>query len=244
MLFISSLLFGQSTFHFNQDLPCVDKQFNIFVHAVNNHFYNTVTEDKVKEAIDRANKLFAPICVSFKFCEMDTVFNYNYNGLFGGEMKELAKLYVQHNRINLYIITEGFYVPYIGEICLGSIDSLRNANLFVSFLSALPQALGHFFGLKYTFYGIDELVDGSNCETAGDKICDTPADPYNLIYSPGRYIDASCHFKTLEYDANGMYYEPDVTNIMSIFYKCHCKFSIGQYKKMAENIINANKKHW
>ena len=54
LMFYSFLSFGQSTYHFNQDLPCVDKQFNIFVHAVNNFKYETVTEDDVKAAIERA----------------------------------------------------------------------------------------------------------------------------------------------------------------------------------------------
>jgi len=245
LLFYSFLSFGQSTYHFNQDLPCVDKQFNIFVHAVNNRKYETVTEDDVKTAIERANELFAPICVSFKFCEMDTVFNYNYNSLYPERMEELGILYSQYNRINLFVITRGFYISYLGEVCLGSIDSLRNSNLFISRPDALPQALGHFFGLDYTFKGDrEELVDGSNCETAGDKICDTPADPYSLLNNPSEYVNSKCEFIFLERDPNGDLYQPDVTNIMSIFFRCHCKFSIEQYKRMAENIFKANKKHW
>ncbi len=236
---------GQSSFIFKKDLPCVNKEFNVFVHAVNNYKYKTVEEDEVKEAIERANELFAPICVTFKFCEMDTVFNYNYNSLGSDKMEELDVLYVQHNRINLFVISGYFPNPYIKEVVTGSIDSLNSSNLYVNDLFAFPQALGHFFGLDYTFKGDkEELVNGSNCETSGDKICDTPADPYTLIRKPSKYVDGLCRFIRLEKDPNGDFYQPDVTNIMSIFFGCHCKFSLEQYKRMAENILKVKSKHW
>ncbi len=245
LIFTTTILFGQSNFHFNRDLPCVDKQFNLFVHAVNNTKYKTVTEDKMREAIERANEIFAPICISFKMCEMDTVFNYNYDILGYHEMKELSNLYVQHNRINVYVIHTTFFNPYIKEICMGSIDSMRNGNLFISQLNALPQVLGHFFGLQHTHKGSgEELVDGSNCKTAGDKICDTPADPYVFGTQINPYITGDCTFKSLKTDANGEYYTPDVTNVMSGFFYCHCKFSNEQYLKMAENYFKAAQKHW
>ena len=245
LLLNSNFVLGQSSFIFKEDLPCVNKQFNVFVHAVNNYQYKTIKEDDVKEAIAYANDLFAPICVSFKFCEMDTVFNYYYNSLDSDKMDELDVLYEQHNRINLFVILGGFPNPYIREVVTGSIDSLTGSNLYINSTGAFPQALGHFFGLDYTFKGDkEELVDGSNCETSGDKICDTPADPYTLIRKPSKYVDGLCRFIRLEKDPNGDFYQPDVTNIMSIFFGCHCKFSIEQYKRMAENIFKAKTKHW
>jgi len=239
--------FGQSSFYFNQDLPCVNKQFNIFVHAVNNMDYETVTEEEVKKAIDYANEKFAPICISFKFCEMDTVFDYNFNRLDEGEKKKLSVLYTQYNRINLFALSKSgtLYRSFLKQATFGSIDSINNSNIFIRDIVGLPQALGIFFGLSYTFEGNGkELVNGSNCITEGDKICDTPADPYTLFNNPGAYVSGDCIYRFVQQDKNGDYYLPDVTNIMSIHYHCHCKFSIEQYKKMAENYYKATKKHW
>ncbi len=55
-----------------------------------------------------------------------------------------------------------------------------------------------------------ELVDGSNCSTDGDLICDTPADPnlQNIALS-------SCTYSGTYTDINGDLYSPDTSNIMS-----------------------------
>jgi len=45
--------------------------------------------------------------------------------------------------------------------------------------TTFPHEVGHYFDLFHTHetaYG-RECVDGSNCTTAGDRLCDTPADP-------------------------------------------------------------------
>ena len=54
-------------------------------------------------------------------------------------------------------------------------------------IKTMVHEAGHYFTLFHThgktnFGTTDELVDGSNCTTAGDDICDTPADP-NLFGS-------------------------------------------------------------
>ncbi len=45
--------------------------------------------------------------------------------------------------------------------------------------STLAHELGHYFSLAHTHEtnGGSELVNGTNCSTAGDDLCDTPADP-------------------------------------------------------------------
>jgi hypothetical protein len=78
--------------------------------------------------------------------------------------------------------------------------------------STLAHEIGHFFGLLHTHetaVGL-ELVDGSNCTSAGDLICDTPADP-NLAISGLR----GCAYEAAFTDLNGDLYRPDPANIMS-----------------------------
>lgn len=79
--------------------------------------------------------------------------------------------------------------------------------------STLVHELGHILGLGHTDGGAPELVDGSNCATAGDHICDTPADPG--LYLPGVVDLATCTYVGAMTDANGDTYQPIVNNIMS-----------------------------
>ncbi len=75
--------------------------------------------------------------------------------------------------------------------------------------------VAHVLGLPHTHDVITEaeLVDGSNCATAGDYICDTPADP-NLGLA-GMVEYGSCEYIGTVTDANGDPYAPMVHNVMS-----------------------------
>lgn len=74
----------------------------------------------------------------------------------------------------------------------------------------IAHELLHVIGrMQHTFDGFDELVDGSNCETAGDGFCDTPADPGLLEENPqGCVWTAEC-VPECGVDANGDRYAPD-----------------------------------
>jgi hypothetical protein len=103
--------------------------------------------------------------------------------------------------------------------------------------------MGHYFGLSHTFEPGGELVDGSNCSTVSDGICDTPADPFVEGDNTADYVNANCKFISMKKDANGQYYDPIVGNIMS-YYPNACKCSAGlgfthdQYLKMANTYLS------
>ncbi|MCB0760874.1 MAG: hypothetical protein KDC12_05075 [Flavobacteriales bacterium] len=108
-----------------------------------------------------------------------------------------------------------------------------NPNCNRPFDEILAHEVGHALGLPhthgYTNNGTtNELVDGSNCETAGDHFCDTPADP-NLL----NYINSSCVYTGTLTDANGDFYTPNTHNLMSYTYS-HCPdhFSPMQCERM------------
>lgn len=99
--------------------------------------------------------------------------------------------------------------------------------------STFIHEVGHFFSLYHT-HGktnngtTDELVDGSNCEFAGDNVCDTPADP-NL----NGKISRECEYTGSEMDANNDPFDPDPTNIMSYSRKaCRTYLSPGQLERV------------
>jgi len=104
----------------------------------------------------------------------------------------------------------------------------------------LGHEVGHWLGLLHTHgasnnrpaVGVEttELVDGSNCESTGDLVCDTPADP-NLA---GR-VDSSCNYTggSSLIDANGSLFQPDATNRMSYTRgSCRSNWAQGQGFRM------------
>lgn len=80
--------------------------------------------------------------------------------------------------------------------------------------TTLAHELGHFYGLFHTHESARglEYVNGSNCMTAGDGLCDTPADP-NL--GNGSFVSGDCTYVGNVVDPLGQPYNPSVANIMS-----------------------------
>ncbi|OEK08886.1 hypothetical protein A8C32_01025 [Flavivirga aquatica] len=120
------------------------------------------------------------------------------------------------------------------DTTIGKNDIIIMKNKCTTNNSSLAHELGHLFSLIHT-HGPDnnkitsELVNGSNCDTDGDGICDTPADP-KLSSSK---IDNFCKYKGNETDSNGDIFSPDTGNIMSYSRKaCRNHFSTQQLARM------------
>lgn len=108
----------------------------------------------------------------------------------------------------------------------------------------LIHEMGHYLNLYHTFttfYGT-ELVNGSNCSTHGDRVCDTPAD----VNTSGVYYDElTCLYDGVQTDGNGQAYSPLIENYMSYYGSCNESFTPGQGLRAQEghaarlNLINA-----
>lgn len=121
---------------------------------------------------------------------------------------------------------------------------------------ALSHEVGHYFGMPHTFLGWEEdpyttegtpapatspgnvpteRVDGSNCNTAGDRICDTPAD-YNLGFG-----NSGCEFRGNVLDPMGAKLDPDERLFMGYFLLCPAEeyyFSDMQKDLMLEDLAD------
>lgn len=115
--------------------------------------------------------------------------------------------------------------------------------------TTIVHEMGHFFSLYHT-HGksncgtTDELVTrgkGKNCNSKGDEICDTPADP-NLFrecaYSEVKGI--SCKYTGIRKDSNGNLFKPDTKNVMS-YSPSYCKSNLSpeQYSRVRFSATNS-----
>ena len=136
------------------------------------------------------------------------------------------------NAINVYFLSPNVSLSQAENIpslayCIGGVYYRT---------SVISHEMGHCLGLYHTHSGSGcsdnancrENINGSNCSTCGDLVCDTPADP--------------CLAGKVGNDCNYMGndgYQPDVRNIMSYAPPgCLTRFSNGQRKRMHYTIMN------
>jgi len=177
----------------NEDLIYVKMKIHIVGTDDGNEFYSL---PELLESFCKLNEDMEPAGI---FMEMDPDINYisssrynNHTFTIGAQM---MSQYNEPNMVNCYIVNDpagncGYYSPSrdavaLKKSCLGS----RSATW--------SHELGHFFSLPHTFSGWEgtdyeyntvapvrvgnrnrlvELADSSNCENAGDGLCDTQAD--------------------------------------------------------------------
>ena len=193
-------------------------------------------ERLLREALEEANVYFQGSGIQFALCEepiyVDSI-SYNSNDYF-----DWMKANVDPRVVNIMSAT----APFIcGGAILGGTGNYSNTIIVCNTGEVVAHEFGHLFGLGHTFQYepggtmTAELVDGSNCDSTGDGICDTPADPYPM----GGEID-SCMYVGTVLDANGDLYTPPIKNLMSYynhaFYGCGPEeFSEGQFTRMRES---------
>lgn len=191
-------------------------------------------------ALEQLNEDFAPCGLQFEICKTTYIPNFQYDAYVNTEHEEQVTVeYYEPNTINIYFFTQmirdgetvcGYaYFPggkdqiFMAKGCSSAGDH------------SLTHEMGHFFGLHHTFetdFG-DELVDGSNCESTGDLICDTAADPDP---DGNANADQGCAYTgATTLDANNEWYIPPVDNYMSYYPQdCTCRFTPQQFNRMLE----------
>lgn len=214
---------------------------------------NPVSIDDIRQAFAQLNRYFIQIYVQFvplgdfNYIRDDKYFIFN---------KELENSLCGNNDIsnvlNLYIvgsIEEGplkfcgyTYYPQDAE---KNIDRVLLSKDCLTDKVSLARQMGHYFTL-YPTNGLkssetNEWVNGQNCETEGDLICDTPADPGLTLES----VDDRCGYIGKRQDRSGRkrFYKPDTKNLMSDNPRLYCcdHFTQQQYLKMMYAAIKMRK---
>ncbi|WP_462248840.1 zinc metalloprotease [Ekhidna sp.] len=245
----------------DSSLPNVDKKFLFVVHITTDSLGQTifdrgsVTEAGIKNAIRAAGGFYSRIGIEFEAEDSIYVLENPRFDKMGStdELEENAKLNAKQNRINLFII-DSFDKDLEGAAGIAGSNYMHIASGSAN-AGTIAHETGHIFSLEHTFgtgdvlaaaagepfTSTDELVDGSNCGTAGDFVCDTPADPY--IFPSGDETEPVTYFENCIFvydsvDAKGFYYDPQPGNIMSYYSSTDCPCSSfltdGQLKRVAD----------
>jgi hypothetical protein len=221
----------------------VERTLQISVHiSVDTSGQTNISQGTLDGALDQLNLDFAPCGLQFQYCFQEIMPNDRFDSLdvfsYHNEEAQMTSIHFEPNTINLYLVDtiglEG--MPDVAGYAGGIVVIEKSSYSFGSKVQA--HEFGHFFGLPHTFetaYGM-ELADGSNCDTSGDLICDTEADPDpEGTASP---LDCFNYAGSVVQDANGDWYLPPTDNIMS-YYPCGCRFTVQQYNRMTWVYLNA-----
>ncbi|MEM9918040.1 MAG: PKD domain-containing protein [Bacteroidota bacterium] len=192
-------------------------------------------------ALKIVNDHFKAANIHFYQCSginyIDDTDYYNYDK---SEMWDLDRDHGVPNVVNIY--TTRNVLSGTTSICghaqfPGGLDFVMLANSCTNNGSTFAHELGHYFDLYHTHttaFG-PEAVDGSDCATQGDMLCDTPADP-----RLSGLLDPGCAYNGTDTDENGDQYEPEPTNVMSYARKeCRTYFTPGQLSRMAFALTNS-----
>ncbi|MGK0253213.1 MAG: PKD repeat protein [Mariniflexile sp.] len=193
----------------------------------------------LNNAIADINTIYGDAYMEFFLCDgIDYIDDDKLCHFKKGEEKKLAETNYIPGLINIYF-TDYIENELDQSICGYSDNEGRNdviviKNSCVTNESSLIHELGHFFSLVHT-HGPDntilttEYVDGRNCDTDGDGICDTPADPKLT----DKNVNNFCKYTGTETDAHGDRFTPDTENIMSYSRKgCRIHFTAQQLARM------------
>ncbi|MEM6343162.1 MAG: T9SS type A sorting domain-containing protein [Bacteroidota bacterium] len=176
-------------------------------------------------------------CSALNYIDDDVFYNFDYS-----EETALLNAHQVSNVLNIYFFASLTYNG--GNLCgysylPPSADVVMMANFCSTNGSTLIHEVGHYLSLYHT-HGktnsgtTDEYVDGSNCSSAGDDVCDTPADP-NLF---GR-VDMNCNYTGNQVDAKGDPFQPMTNNIMSYaLSSCRTVFTPGQFARVSYSLAN------
>jgi hypothetical protein len=239
----------------------VNRTLQISLHICHNWYGLTgVTQATIDNALNNLNEDFAPCGLQFAICAIIEMPNYEFDTLtVNGAINEEVHMTYMHyepNTVNVYVVSS------IQGGGMGDIDGYTyypNTNnkdvivltksLFGSTFGQFSHQMGHYLGLYHTHETVfgAEHPDGSNCLTAGDKICDTRADP-----GGDADHEDQCNYDGPTYAyAAGIWYVPPTDNLMSQYfrisppsYECRCRFTPQQYNRMTYNYLTYRSYLW
>lgn len=190
-----------------------------------NHYQNNIDFDRI-------------IC--FFRVGQDEIHNDNFYNFTGAQFNSLVQTNSHSDAIDIYLLGTNVSTGSFGGQASGIPGGAFVINGNLAETGVISHEMGHCLGLYHTHetsFG-QECADGSNCNYAGDRICDTPADP-----GLSGKVNADCIiFTSLGLDpCNNDNYSPDPGSIMSYSQpQCLHDFTHGQGTRMYIVTTNQN----
>ena len=228
---------------------------SVSAHIVrNNNGTGGLTNSQLDDALDIVNSIYAPVDMVFQLCSVNEI---NDTDLYTFQTNEETELdnYDVENTVNVYFFNSvhtvsGYSLCGYSRLPGGSnpIDRVIMRNSCTLNGSTLAHEFGHYFGLLHTHgssnacSSTNELADGSNCDVAGDYVCDTPADPNlsNSFCGTGTFNSSNCAYTGNHLDDDGEPFNPDPDNIMSYAHKpCRVVMTDGQLDRALCTAVTA-----
>lgn len=212
-------------------------------------------EEDIQRLIDKVNYFYQSNGLPFRFfANCPIIWTNPDNTIIESNWQAFWNLHFEasSDKIDVYFVDQ---LTFAGGVYNGAGDfitvpkSILSGNGHV----VLSHEIGHLFGLEHTFRNINHpdgckrepvsrsrnysfwncgpFLWGKMCSTAGDALCDTPADPnYDGLYA--------CPYTETIYDLYGDLFDPDETNIMSYFNRsCRSSLSNGQKGVIMRTLI-------
>ncbi len=202
------------------------------------HLIGTVTNGKktgtmrlseVLQSHCELNQAYLTSDIQFYIVGIDSIFNASYYNFASNTVgNTIMTTYNVTNTCNIYInenpngVCGYAFFPNSGPKGGGI---FINKSCYGTNSTTLIHEMGHYCGLAHTFetLGGVEFVDGTNCSTAGDRFCDTPADFLDYRWT--------CPFTGNDTDPNGDLYKTVIDGTLYMSYSndnCQQRFSDAQ----------------
>lgn len=197
---------------------CIDVQFHI---VRNNSGLGGFNPNNLTSVISKLNEAYNPHNFFINKLGFDFIDDSTYLTVDDSlEFNQLITLNKNTNAINIYFVDE--ILGGLGWSTRPGISSVVDSDFAATHITS--HEFGHCFGLRHTHNMSSVPENSSNCDIAGDEVCDTPIDPE---LSPINMIGCT-------YIGGGGYF-PDTNNIMS-FTPANCMehITIGQEMRMRE----------
>lgn len=228
----------------------VNRKLSILFQVVKDSLGTTgVSDSNLQNGVDRLNEVWAPTGISFEFCERRDLDNHQFNQYVEiDHAVDMRAMYYEPKIINVFISAS---INLIDHGDVGGYASMPGGSDIIHVTKTsmsggygvLVHEMGHFLGLMHTFEtgtGL-ELVDGSNCATTGDLVCDTEANPTD---DSDDFDSDDCNYiGNPATDAMGNFYVPPAQNYMS-YSPCKCEFTKQQYNRMVEQYLQLRNYLW
>lgn len=250
-------------------IPCEPVVYPIQFYLIYNHPLAGQRDASFLHRIkDSLNTYFAPTCIQFQICKIDTIFDYNYFNIFDDadnntiEINDIRAMYYNPKAINFYWVSSGQNVSFSG-ICdskyrrpyIVSSMVLFNAPPRPTSQTELAVLFYRYFGLYFTQStpSSREFVNKINGQVTADSIWDSPADPLGLSFpSPDTFyvpnsLPGLSYLYTNRKDPLGDFYNPMVYNTMSQYSipeKLPTNLTHEQYQQIVVNERKCRKRFW